>query len=39
MKDEFLVDNLIVNIEREIVETFSSYSIFEDFVSLKQRHA
>ena len=38
MKDEFLVYNLVVNIEREIAETFISDSIFEDFVSLKKCH-
>ena len=36
MEDEFLVENLVVNIEREIAETFSSDSIIEDFVSLKE---
>ena len=39
MKDEFLVDKLIVNIEREIVETFSSNLILENFVSLKEHRA
>ena len=39
MEDEFLADNLVVNIEREIAETFSSDSIFEGFVSLKERRA
>ncbi|XP_039123351.1 uncharacterized protein LOC120259964 [Dioscorea cayenensis subsp. rotundata] len=35
----FLVDNLVVNIKREIVETFSSYSKLEDFVMLKEWHS
>ena len=39
MEDEFLTDNLVVNIEREIAETFSSDSILEGFVSLKERRA
>ena len=39
MEDEFLTDNLVVIIEREIVETFSSDSILEGFVSLKERRA
>ena len=36
-KDEFFANNLIVNIEREIAEIFNSDSIFEDFISLKER--
>ena len=39
MKDEFLAYNLVVNIEREIAKTFSSDSILEDFVSLKECRA
>ena len=39
MEDEFLADNLVVNIEREIAETFSSDSILKDFVSLKERRS
>lgn len=37
MEDEFLIDNLIVYIEREIVENFSSDLILDDFSSLKER--
>lgn len=37
MEDEFLANNLIVYIEREIVENFSSDSILDDFSSLKER--
>ena len=36
MKDEFFSDNLIVYIEREIVETFDSKFVFDDFVSMKE---
>ena len=36
MEDEYLADNLIVNIEREIVETFDSNSILDDFVFMKE---
>ncbi|KAH7663315.1 hypothetical protein IHE45_14G045100 [Dioscorea alata] len=36
IEDGFLEDNLVVNIEREIAETFSSNSILEDFVMLKE---
>ncbi|XP_061357569.1 uncharacterized protein LOC133301876 [Gastrolobium bilobum] len=35
MEDDFLANNLIVYIEREIAETFTTDSILEDFVSLK----
>nr|KJB15820.1 hypothetical protein B456_002G197900 [Gossypium raimondii] len=38
MEDEFLTNNLVY-IEREIVETFDSDSIFSDFISLKERRA
>jgi hypothetical protein len=37
MEDEFLRDNLLVNIEREIAKNFDSELIFDDFVSLRQR--
>ena len=37
MEDEFLTDNLLVYIEKEISESFNSYLIFDDFVSLKSR--
>ena len=39
MEDEFLADNLVVNIEREIAKTFNSDSILEDFISLKESRA
>ena len=37
MEDEFLMDNLLVYIEREIFESFNSDMILDDFVSLKSR--
>ncbi|XP_061360405.1 uncharacterized protein LOC133304388 [Gastrolobium bilobum] len=37
MEDDFLANNLIVYIEREIAETFTTDSILEDFVNLKER--
>jgi hypothetical protein len=37
MEDEFLADNLLVYIEREISESFSSDLILDDFVFLKSR--
>jgi hypothetical protein len=37
MDDEFFTDNLLVYIEREISESFSSNLILDDFVSLKSR--
>jgi hypothetical protein len=37
MDDEFLANNLVVYIERKIVENFNSDSILDDFSSLKQR--
>ncbi|XP_012481019.1 uncharacterized protein LOC105795916 [Gossypium raimondii] len=39
MEDEFLTDNPVIYIEREIAETFDSDSIFSDFISLKERRA
>ena len=39
MEDEFVVYNLVVNIEREIAKTFRLDSILEDFVSLKEHCA
>ena len=36
MKNEFLADNLVVNIEREITKIFSSNSILKSFVYLKK---
>ena len=38
-EDEFLANNLIVNIKREIAKIFNSDSILEDFISLKERYA
>jgi hypothetical protein len=35
MEDKFLGDNLLVYIEREIVESFNSDLILDDFVSLR----
>ncbi|XP_057745643.1 uncharacterized protein LOC130963557 [Arachis stenosperma] len=35
MEDDFLVDSLVIYIEKEIAEKFSSDSIIEDFKSLK----
>lgn len=37
MEDDFLRDNLIVFIEREIAESFSTDSIIEDFKNEKER--
>jgi len=37
MDDEFLANNLVVYIEREIVESFNLDSILDDFVSLRGR--
>ena len=37
MDDEFLADSLVLYIEREIAETFSTDSIIDDFYSLKHR--
>jgi hypothetical protein len=36
MDDEFLVNSLVVYIEREISESFNLDSILDDFVSLKR---
>ena len=36
MEDEFLVDSLIVHIERDIAEIFYSDSIIDDVKSLKE---
>ena len=38
IEDEFLTDNLVVYIEREITEIFDSKFVLEDFISLKTRH-
>ena len=37
MKDEFLSNNLVVYIEKEIAENFTTNSILDDFRSLKER--
>ena len=37
MEDEFLANNLVIYIEKEIFESFSSDLILDDFVSLKSR--
>ncbi|XP_061360340.1 uncharacterized protein LOC133304340 [Gastrolobium bilobum] len=37
MDDEFLANNLVVYVERDIAETFTTDSILEDFVNLKER--
>ena len=36
MEDEFLSDNLVVYIEKEIAENFTIDSILDDFRSLKE---
>jgi len=37
MEDEFLADNMIIYIEKEIAENFSSDSIIDEFRDLKKR--
>ncbi|XP_025617098.1 uncharacterized protein [Arachis hypogaea] len=39
MADEFLTDNLVIYIEKEIAATFSTDSIIDDFESRKKRRA
>ncbi|XP_019414751.1 PREDICTED: zinc finger MYM-type protein 1-like [Lupinus angustifolius] len=39
MEDEFLADNMVIYIEKEIAETFTSDSIIDEFKSLKERRA
>ncbi|CAL1401863.1 unnamed protein product [Linum trigynum] len=39
MNDDFLADNLVIFIEREIAETFSLDAILSDFSDLKERRA
>ena len=39
MEDEFFADNLVVDIEKEIVEMFDLNSVLDDFVSMKKHHA
>ena len=36
MEDKFLSDNLVVYIEKEIAENFTTDSILDDFRSLKE---
>ena len=38
MEDEFLVDSLVVHIERDIAENFDFDSIIDDFKSLNDEH-
>ena len=38
MEDEFLIDSLVVHIERDIVENFDFDSIIDDFKSLNDEH-
>jgi hypothetical protein len=37
MNDDFLANNLVIYIEKEISESFSSDLILDDFVSLRSR--
>ena len=37
MEDEFLADNMIVYIEKEIVENFTIEMIMDEFYSMKNR--
>ena len=37
MKDEFLADNMIVYIEKEIAENFTIEMIMDEFYSMKNR--
>ncbi|XP_061340573.1 uncharacterized protein LOC133287039 [Gastrolobium bilobum] len=37
MEDDFLANNLVVYVERDIAETFTTDSILEEFVNLKER--
>ena len=37
MEDEFLVDNMIVNIEKEIAGNFTIEMIMDEFYSMKNR--
>ncbi|KAL4566167.1 hypothetical protein LXL04_030277 [Taraxacum kok-saghyz] len=39
MSDDFLKNCLLVNTEREIVDTFSTDTLIDDFYSMKQRRA
>jgi hypothetical protein len=39
MEDEFLADNMMLYIEKEIAEKFSTDSIIDEFKSLKERRA
>ena len=37
MEEEYLTDSVVVHIEKEILETFDSDSIIDDFKALKKR--
>ena len=37
MEDEFLLDNLVVYIKKEIAKNFTTDSILDDFRSLRER--
>jgi len=37
MEDEFLVDNLVVYIEKEIAKNFMTEMIMDEFYSMKDR--
>ena len=39
MEDDFLANDLIVYIEKEIAERFTSDMIIDDFYSMKERRA
>ena len=39
MENEFLANNFIVYIEREIAEMFDLDSVLDDFISMKERRA
>ncbi|KAF8406126.1 hypothetical protein HHK36_008206 [Tetracentron sinense] len=39
MKDEYLANNLVVHIEKEIIEKFTIESIIDDYYSMKERQA
>jgi len=39
IEDEFLADNIIIYIEKEITENFSYDSIIDEFKDLKERRA
>jgi len=39
MSDEFLANNLVIYVEREIADTFDSSSVIDEFKELKGRRA